>query len=248
MIGRPLFVVAALAVSLSAPVLAQNAPAYVTAAVADAKRPPADTMRDGDRKPAETAAFSTVKPGQKVLELIAGGGYYTRIISKIVGATGHVYSTVPEGMVAMRGMAADGMKAIAADPAYPNVTVLVQPTGMPAAPEKVDVVWTTLNYHDLHNPGPFGAGDINGFNKEVFNALKPGGVFFVVDHASQKGKGTTETGTLHRIEPDAAKTEILKAGFAFVGESKALNRPNDDYTAHSTDKDDQFIFLFRKPG
>ncbi len=225
---------------------AQNIPAYVTAAVNDKGRPVADTMRDADRKPAETAAFSTVKPGDKVLELIAGGGYFTRILSKTVGPTGHVYATVAEAFLAARPQSADGLKAVAADPAYPNVTMVVQATGKPAAPEPVDVVWTTLNYHDLHNPGAMGAGDMDAFNKSVFTALKPGGVFFVVDHASAKGTGFTQTGTLHRIEPDAAKAEILKAGFVFDGESKALTR-DEPHTAHSDDKDDMFIFRFRKP-
>jgi predicted methyltransferase len=241
--------VAAVAISLLAygSASAQNIPAYVTAAVNDKGRPAADTMRDADRKPAESVAFSTVKPGDKVLELIAGGGYYTRILSKTVGPKGHVYSTVPAGMVQMRAMAADGVKAIAADPAYSNVTVLIQPAGMASAPEPVDVVWTSLNYHDLHNPGPFGADSMDAFNKSVFDALKPGGVFFVIDHAAAKGSGLKDTKTLHRIDPDAAKAEILKAGFVFDGESNALTRPNDDHTTHSDDKDDQFIFRFRKP-
>ena len=225
---------------------AQNMPAYVTAAVSDKDRPAADIMRDADRKPAETLAFSTVKPGDNVLELIAGGGYFTRILSKTVGARGHVYATVAEGFLAARPQSADGLKAIAADPAYPNVTMLVQPTGSPTAPEPVDVVWTTLNYHDLHNPGAMGAGDMDAFNKSVFAALKPGGVFFVVDHAAAKGAGFTQTGTLHRIEPDPAKAEIMKAGFVFDGESKALAR-DEPHTAHSDDKDDMFIFRFRKP-
>jgi predicted methyltransferase len=111
----------------------------------------------------------------------------------------------------------------------------------------VDVVWTSLNYHDLHNPGPFGGADIGSFNKAVFAALKPGGTFVVIDHAAAAGTGLTQTGTLHRIDPATAKNEILAAGFTFVRQSDALHRPNDDYTAHSTDKDDQFIFVFRKP-
>jgi predicted methyltransferase len=109
-------------------------------------------------------------------------------------------------------------------------------------------VWTSLNYHDLHNPGPFGVGDIMSFNKAVLAALKPGGTFFVIDHAGAAGTGVTQTRTLHRIEPAAAKAEILQAGFTFVGQSDAIYRPNDDYSAHSTDKDDQFIFRFRKAG
>lgn len=226
---------------------AQPVPAYVTAAVADKGRPAADTMRDADRKPAESVAFSTVKPGDQVLELLAGGGYFTRVLSKTVGPMGHVYATVSDTMLAARPQSADGLKALAADPAYANVSILVQPTAKPTAPMPVDVVWTSLNYHDLHNTGSLAAGDLAGFNKAVFDALKPGGVFFVIDHASAKGTGFTQTASLHRAEPDAVKAEILKAGFVFDGESKALARPDEPHNTRSDDKDDQFIFRFRKP-
>ena len=224
---------------------AQNIPGYITAAVNDKSRPAADVMRDADRKPAESLAFSTVKPGDQVLELIGGGGYYTRLLSDVVGPMGRVYTTVPAGLVAVRPQAADGLKAIAQD--HFNVVVLVQPTGTPASQGPADVVWTSLNYHDLHNPGPFGAEDMALFNKAVYGALKPGGVFFVIDHAAAPGAGFTQTGTLHRADPEAVKAEIMKAGFLFDGESKALSRPNDTHTTHSDDKDDQFIFRFRKP-
>jgi len=242
-----LFIVAVLFCT-GAAVAAPAIPAFVAKAVADSNRPAADTARDADREPAESVAFGGVKPGDTVLELLAGGGYYTRILSKVVGPTGHVYATVPAAFLQVRPTAADALKAIAADPAYANITVLVQPTGSPSAPVPVDVVWTSLNYHDLHNPGPFGAGDIPGFNKAVLAALKPGGSFVVIDHAAVAGTGLSQTGTLHRIDPTTAKSEILQAGFTFAGQSDVLHRPNDDYTAHSTDKDDQFIFRFRKPG
>jgi predicted methyltransferase len=231
----------------TAPAGAQSIPAYVTAAVNDLERPAADTARDADRKPAESVAFAAVKPGDTVLELLAAGGYYTRILSKIVGPKGHVYATMPVALLAARPAAADALKALAANPAFSNVTVLIQPTGEPSAPVPVDTVWTSLNYHDLHNPGPFGAGDILGFNWAVLATLKPGGSFIVIDHAGAAGTGVTQTGTLHRIEPAAAKAEIIQAGFTFIGQSDAIHRPNDDYTAHSTDKDDQFIFRFQKP-
>jgi predicted methyltransferase len=148
-------------------------------------------------------------------------------------------------LVAARPAVADGLKALATD--YPNVSVLVQPDSAPSAPVPVDVVWTSLNYHDLHNPGPFGAGDIAGFNKAVFTALKPGGTFLVIDHASAPGSGLTQTAKLHRIDPKTVKSEVLAAGFTFAGSSDALKKADDDCTAHSTDKDTQFIFRFTKP-
>jgi predicted methyltransferase len=247
MLSRSVFLSVLLATGaiFAAPAIAQSIPAYVSAAVSDPARPGADTMRDADRKPAESVAFAGVKPGDSVLELLGSGGYYTRILSKVVGPRGHVYTTVPEAMMANRPTAADGLKALATD--YPNVSVLVQPDGSPSAPAPVDVVWTSLNYHDLHNPGPFGAGDIAGFNKAVFAALKPGGTFLVIDHASAPGSGLTQTAKLHRIDPDVVKSEVLAAGFTFAGSSDILKRTDDDYSTRSNDKDSQFIFRFTKP-
>jgi predicted methyltransferase len=230
----------------AAPVMAQKVPGYVSAAIGDAKRPAADKDADAYRAPAASVAFSKVKPGDQVLELLGIGGYYTRILSKVVGPKGHVYTTIPPALKDNPKFA-DTEKAIMADPAYSNVSIEVQPTGAPSAPVPVDMVWTSDNYHDLHNPAPVGAEDINAFNKAVFAALKPGGIFFVIDHKGAPGTGITQTGSLHRVDPQAVKDEVQKAGFVFEGESDALRHPNEDYTAHSTFKDEQFIFRFRKP-
>lgn len=249
MVSRSVFLSALLlaGAGFAAPALAQSIPPYVAAAVKDTARPEADSKRDTDRKPAESIAFAGVKPGDSVLELLGSGGYFTRILSKTVGPKGHVYTTVPEAMMAARPTAADGLKAIAADPGFSNISVLVQPNGTPTAPAPVDVVWTSLNYHDLENPGPFGAGDLAAFNKSVFAALKPGGTYFVIDHAAAPGSGITATRTLHRIDPEVVKKDATAAGFTFAGSSDALKRTNDDYTTKSSDTDTQFIFKFTKP-
>jgi predicted methyltransferase len=249
---RPLLGALLAATLFTAPIFAssafaQSVPANVAAAVSDAGRPAADTKRDADRKPAETVAFAGVKPGDKVLELLAFGGYYTRVLSKVVGPKGHVYATMPDGLLQTRPQMADGLKAIMADANYGNVTMLPEPNGTPTAPEPVDVVWTSDNYHDLHNPGPFGASDIAGFNKAVFAALKPGGLFIVIDHAGAPGTGFTQTGTLHRAEADAVRKEVEAAGFKFVAASDVLHRAHDDFTVKSTDADEQFTLKFRKP-
>ena len=139
------------------------------------------------------------------------------------------------------------LKAIASSPAYSNVSVLVQPVSKLVIPEPVDVVWTAQNYHDLHNPGAYHADDIAAFNKSVFDALKPGGVFLVIDYASAPGAGFMQSQALHRADPEAEKAEILKAGFVFEGESKVLARPTDMHMTRSHEQDDQFIFRFRKP-
>ena len=226
---------------------AQVVPTYIVEAVKDSGRPAADVQADDYRKPVESILFARVKPGDNVLELLGMGGYYTRLLSKVVGDTGHVYTTVPPALQT-NPMFAAAAKAISSNPSYSNVTVLIQSPGTPAAPVPVDVVWLTDNYHDLHNPGPLAAGDVDAFNKAVFKVLKPGGIFFVIDHATAPGMGLTQTSTLHRIDPETTKTEIEKSGFVFEGQSNELNRVKEDYTKKSNFHDEQFIFRFRKPG
>ncbi len=233
-------------------------PAYVTAAVADSARPDADKMADADRKPAETLAFSHVKPGDSVAELMPGGGYFTRMLSVIVGPSGHVYAIVPPPMPPMPGrrMRMDmgaAAKKIAADPHYSNVTVLTTlGTDNWGLPGPVDLVWTTDNYHDFHNGRPGSKVDIAPFNKLVFDALKPGGIFLVVDHAGAAGTGTSQTSTLHRIDPAAARKEIEAAGFKLAAHSNALRNPKDPHTARIFDASirghtDKFMYRFEKP-
>ena len=106
------------------------------------------------------------------------------------------------------------VKALAADPNYSNVSVIVEPFAQLKTPVPVDMVWTSQNYHDLHN---FPGLDLTVFNQMVFEALKPGGIYFILDHASEPGAGTSETATLHRIDPETVKREVLAAGFVFVG-------------------------------
>jgi predicted methyltransferase len=113
------------------------------------------------------------------------------------------------------------------------------------------MVWTTQNYHDLHDKA-FGPADIPAFNKAVFDALKPGGVFFVVDHVAPAGDGIKDTETLHRIDPVAAKSEIEAAGFVLEAQSDMLRNPDDNHTLRIFDpvirgKTDKFVFKFRKP-
>jgi len=225
--------------------------AHIKAAVSDPSRPEADTKRDTDRKPGDMLAFAGIKPGDKVLDLLPGGGYFTRLFAKAAGPKGKVYAVVPEEMVKMRATAADGIKTLAADPGYANVSVVVAPLTAIATPEPLDVVWTSQNYHDLHNKG-FGSPDMGAFNKSIFNALKPGGTYIVLDHAAEKGTGFRDTETLHRIDPDAVKAEVVAAGFTFEGESDVLRHAEDNHTAKVFDagvrgKSDQFILKFRKP-
>jgi predicted methyltransferase len=224
----------------------------ITAAVADPARPQADRDRDADRKPAESVAFAGIKPGQTVADLLPGSGYFTRIFSAVVGEKGHVYALPPPkrpDAPADRPDPAAAVQAIAADPHYGNVTVVQGKLTELSLPTPADVIWTSQNYHDIHNAPNV---DVVAFDKKVFDALKPGGVFIVLDHTAEKGSGFRDTNTLHRIDPEAVKKEVESAGFKFVGESDVLHNANDPLTAKVFDpsirgKTDQFILKFRKP-
>ncbi len=220
-------------------------PAYIAAAVADSSRPDADKARDADRKPAECLAFAGVKQGDQVIDLIPGGGYFTRILAKAVGPKGHVTA---QSAVGSPEKYSAPSKAIAADPHYSNVTAVEQKmTDVPAA--SVDLIWTSQNYHDLHNSKTI---DMAAVDKAVLAALKPGGIFLVIDHTATPGSGFQDTNTLHRIDVEAVKTEVESAGFVLAGQSDLLKNPNDPHTAAVFDpsikgKTDQFILKFEKP-
>jgi predicted methyltransferase len=248
-----LFVVAVvLAAWTSMPAKAESGiPSYITAAIADAGRPPEDKAQDANRKPAEVLAFAGIKPGDKVVDLMPGSGYYTRIFSKIVGPKGTVYALQPVEMDKVAPKRLQSLKTFAGTPAYANVVILVQPVAAIAIPERVDMVWTSQNYHDLHDPF-MGSPDMAHINKTIFDALKPGGTFLVLDHAATAGSGVSDTNTLHRIDPAAVKAEVTAAGFEFVGGSNVLRNPEDNHSLPIFDKSikgktDKFIDKFRKP-
>jgi predicted methyltransferase len=221
-------------------------PAAVSAAVADSGRPQADKEKDGSRKPGESVAFAGIKKGDKVGELLAGGGYFTRVLSKVVGDSGVVYAT---GFPPRPG-AAPGpspLEQLAADPAYKNVKVLIGPPAEIKFPEPLDVVWTSLNYHDVHNGGGQDA-----VNKAAFAALKPGGTYLVIDHSAAPGSGDKDTKALHRIDSALVKTEVEAAGFKLAGDGDFLKNAKDPHTANVHDDvirwhTDQFILKFTKP-
>lgn len=217
------------------------------AAAAASARPAADVARDAARHPAEMVAFAGIKPGSKVADFIPGSGYFTRVFAEAVGPQGHVYAFVPKAAENVENLGPDA-RALAA--AYPNVTAFIVPLEAPGFPEPLDVVWTAQNYHDFHN---FGAKAAGAFNKAAFDALKPGGVYVVVDHADVAGSGAKDTNTLHRIDPALVKEEVVAAGFVFDGESKVLANPADPHDKIVFDPSirghtDQFAFRFKKPG
>ena len=229
------------AVSAAAPA------AYVAASVASPDRDAADKELDASRKPAELLAFAGVKPGDKVVDLFPGRGYTTRLFSNIVGPKGKVYAIAPLGPMA------DRMKSVAENPKFTNIAFLAQPLDSFAVPERVDVVWTSQNYHDFAMPkSPFGAMDIAKMNKAVFDALKPGGLYVITDHAAAPGTSLDDTQKLHRIDPAIVKQQVIAAGFKLDGESNMLKEASDPHTTPIFDnavkgKTDKFVLKFRKP-
>lgn len=239
---------------LIAPLILSAAPrdASIAAAIADSSRPPEDVARDADRKPAATLDFAGVKPGDKVADYIANSGYFTRLLAGVVGPKGHVYS-VELNEIVKEGSGAKGYAGLK-DWVQGRANVSLQTeqsTSSPSFPEKLDVFWITLNYHDLHDKflGPV---DIAAFNKAVFAALKPGGVYIILDHVAAPGAPADVTEKLHRIDPAVVRQEVEAAGFRFDGQSSILAHPDDPHDVPMWDKSvkgrtDQFLFRFRKP-
>ena len=239
-------------VALAAPPPAHIAiPGYVNKAVADPSRGD-DTKNDARRKVGELVAFSEAKPGDSVLELIPGSGYFTKVFSKVVGPKkGHVYAVWPEPYDKVSQPDSATLRALSKQAGYGNIEVLVQPAATLTSPTSLDVVFTSQNYHDY--PDQFmGPTDPALLNKAVFAALKPGGTFIIVDHVAEAGSGLRDTDTLHRIDPATVKQQVTAAGFEYVGESGVLRNPNDTHKLKVFDKSirghtDQFAFKFRKP-
>ena len=218
-------------------------PKYIRHAVESPGRSAEQKARDANRKPAEVLALSGVKPGDKVVEFAAFGQYFTDMLSDIVGPKGTVYMYDLPYTEARTGAASRAFVA-----AHPNSKYELVDYNTLKLPENVDIVFNVLYYHDL----PLNNIDTASLNKRIFDALKPGGIFFVVDHNAAPGSGTNDTKKLHRIDPAVIRKEVTAAGFELVEESKLLAHAADDHTQlvfapGLRGMTDQTIFKFRKP-
>jgi predicted methyltransferase len=223
--------------------------ANIVAAVADARRPAADRERDANRRPAEMLAFARVEPGDRVADIFPGGGYFTRLFAVAVGDEGRVYPTIrPDGVA---GEYETPVLAVAAE--YPNAVMTRTPYDALAYPEPLDVVFTAQNYHDMALTA-YALGDRAAMNAAAFAALKPGGIYVIIDHSAVDGAAieTDAETTTHRIDQAAVRREVEAAGFVFDGESDVLRNPADARTTNVFDpairgRTDQFVMRFRKP-
>lgn len=237
----------------SRPVPADPIQQAVLAAVANPARPAADRPRDKLRQSAAVLTFFRIAPGMTVLDLYSGGGYYTELLSYIVGPTGQVvaHNNTPYLKFASADLAGRYQPG-----RLPNVERLLAENNelhLPVA--HFDAVVMTNVYHDIYFVDEkAGWPRIDGPRQmaEVFKSLKPGGILGVVDHAALPGAPPETGGTLHRIDPALLKREIIAAGFVLDGESDVLVNPNDDRTKSAFDpsvqgRTDQVVLRFRKP-
>jgi predicted methyltransferase len=224
----------------------------VDRALADPRRNGQREAADARRKPGPLIALAGIRPGDKVLDLIPGSGYWTCIFSKIVGPEGKVYAVWPQSYARFAmGNVAD-MKKLSADGYYGNIVTQVQPSAVLTAPEPLDVVWTSQNYHDYPDEYMGKDADPAALNAAVFKLLKPGGVFMIIDHMAKPGRGLADTEELHRIDPAIVREQAEAAGFQFAGESKVLENPRDPLDIPVFDKSirghtSQFAYKFVKP-
>jgi len=231
--------------ALATPVVAAPISKVIAAAVADPARSKEARAADETRKPAETLAFSGVKPGMVVGEFYPGGGYFTRMISDVVGPKGHVYGVEN---AKWKSAVAENRKLAAQ---LSNVTMDSGAFGKVDFPKPLDLAWVTQNYHDLKIV-EYGVVDTVAFDKAVFKALKPGGTFFILDHQGPPGMTDADIAKMHRINRDVVVKEVTSAGFKLVAEGKFLHRPGDDHTLSIFDKKiqghtDQYALKFVKP-
>jgi predicted methyltransferase len=215
-----------------------------------ADRTPEDKKLDAGRKPAELLAFAGIKPGMKVAELAAGPGYTSEILARAVAPSGVVYAENNKMMLGFLGKKWD---ARLARPAMKGVVRVDRELEDPLPPEAkdLDAVFMVLFYHDLY----WAKTDRARMNAAVLAALKPGGVFIIIDHSGRDGTGETEVQSLHRIEESVVRDDITRAGFKLVETASFLRNPDDkrDWNASpmaAADRrgsSDRFALKFQKP-
>jgi predicted methyltransferase len=206
--------------------------------LSNSDRPQSERELDAARKPDQVLAFYGVKSGDKVADLWAGRGYYTAILSQVVGPQGVVYTVNPNSREEIN-QRWKGAK-------FANVRVADGPFDKLALPQdgSLDFVLIHLNYHDLAPAAR------EPMNKRIFAALKHGGIYAVVDHSAKDGTGNEAIKTLHRIDKFQVIKEVTEAGFRLAKEGDMLRKPEDtrDFNVNKErNKDDRFVLAFQRP-
>jgi predicted methyltransferase len=238
-------IAAAAMLALSLPAAAQDAQAdRMRAALASPERSDADKARDATRRPIEVVQFLGIDEGDSVLELIAAGGWYTQVLSAAVGADGHVYAQNPAFFLGREGFLE---RESALHGRLGNVSAVHGDLGEAELPGPMDAAITALNLHDMYNRG--GEAAAMPLLTGVYEALRSGGVFGVIDHRGIAGQPNSD---YHRMEQQAAEDLLEAAGFVVEATSELLANPDDDHMRGSGDESlgrnsDRFLILARKP-
>jgi len=225
----------------------ENDIANIERAVEHKDRPKDDKGRDGDRLPVSVLSFFKIRPGMHVADVMAGSGYYTEIVSRVVGERGRLYAH--NNSIALKRFADAAMSKRLQQSRLSNVVRVDAELEEPKLPAgELDAVLLFLFYHDTY----WMRADRNMMNLAIFNSLKPGGVFCVTDHHAETGSGDRDVQTLHRVDAELVKKEILAVGFVLEAESDILRNPEDERTLNVfkpeiRGKTDRFVYRFRKP-
>jgi predicted methyltransferase len=226
-------------------IASEKIPQFIKNAVNSPDRPAADKQLDPGRKPEQLLAFFGIEPGMKVADLWAAGGYTTELLARAVGPSGKVYSQNGEMPVE------DAWKARLKEPGMGQIVELYEPftnpDGILAVPAgSLDAVICNMNYHDMIGSG-YNTGRINA---AVFNSLKPGGIYGIIDNSAVPGSGARDVSTLHRVDEAYEVNQIKGAGFMLQAASDVLRNPKDDrawLVFKHRGEQDRFMLKFIKP-
>ncbi len=231
---------------------AANADIY-SAAVSNPQRSAEDRERDVDRKPAAVLEFLGLKPGMRVLDLFSGGGYYTEILSNVVGAKGRVVAHTNK---AYEGFAGEQTRVRYADNRLANVEILIAENNeLKLAPGSFDAISMVLSFHDIYFvDAESGWPKLDGTKllAELYRGARPGAILGIIDHSAAAGSPKETGGTTHRIDPAIVISEVEAAGFRLEARSDLLRNMQDDYSRNVFEPDlrgktDRFVLRFRKP-
>ena len=216
-------------------------------AVSAKGRPAEDVARDADRKPQDVMRFFEIEPGQRIAELMTGKGYYAELLARVVGPEGRVHAQ--NSAFVLKRFAEAPLSERLSNPELANVERLDSELATPRLPKDLDTVLMILFYHDTY----WQEIDRAAMNRAVFDALKPGGIYGIIDHHAEAGSGSRDVETLHRVDAAIVRDEILAAGFELEAESSLLRHPEDSRESNVFDgkvrgRTDRFIYRFRKPG
>ncbi|WNC73181.1 class I SAM-dependent methyltransferase [Thalassotalea psychrophila] len=208
-----------------------------------------DKIRDKTSKPIDIIEFSGIKPEMHVLDLFAGAGYYSEILSHAVGPQGKVFLHNNKAYLSYVGQE---LQKRMSDGNLTNVVQYVhEADDLLLQDDVLDSIYFVMGYHDLHHITEGWDIDQDNLLKQLYKALKPGGTLLIIDHSAPIGTGTEYSQEKHRIAPEYVVKELKNYGFHFVKQTDVLANPKDNYELSPFDpevyrKTDRFVLLFRK--